>query len=247
MDKFIGKKIVITGGTSGIGRAGALKIAAEGGRVFVTGRNPKRITKLRAELPSDSLVFSNDMSNTDSIPELIHAIRTWSETIDGLWLNAGIAHLDNLLPSDQSNVEAMIQTNLLVPRMQLASLAPLIKENGSVVITSSSSVYEGAAATGDYAAVKSGLTAAVRSWATNLASKQIRVNTIVPGAIETNFRHFLSKEEQDVFEKSLIKQVPLKRIGKPEEAAAPALFLLSDESSYITGSQIFVDGGLIRH
>ena len=106
-------------------------------------------------------------------------------------------------------------------------------------------MYEGAAATGLYAATKGALIAMTRSWASALAPRGIRVNVVVPGPIDTNFRHFLPEEVKRGFEDFVVSQVPLGRAGRPEEAAAVALFLLSDDASYVTGSQYAVDGGLI--
>lgn len=125
-----------------------------------------------------------------------------------------------------------------------ASLAKF-NDNGSIVVTASSSVYEGAAATSLYAASKGALLAAARSWASAVAHRGIRVNTLVPGPIATNFRSFLPDEAREGFESFVVNQVPLQRVGTSEEAAAVALFLLSNASSYVTGSQYAVDGGLI--
>lgn len=114
-----------------------------------------------------------------------------------------------------------------------------------VVVTSSSLICEGVAATGLYAATKGAPVAMVRSWATALAPRDIRVNVIVPGPIDTNFRHFLPEDAKQGFEDFVMAQVPLRRAGTPEEAAAVALFLLSDDASYVTGSQYAVDSGLV--
>lgn len=139
----------------------------------------------------------------------------------------------------------MMATNVRGPMLQLAALSPHLAAGASVVVTSSSSTYEGAAATGLYAATKGAVVAMARSWATALAPRGIRVNTLVPGPIETNFRSFLPDEARRGFESFVVDQVPLGRVGTPEEAAAVALFLLSSDASYVTGSQYAVDGGLI--
>lgn len=139
----------------------------------------------------------------------------------------------------------MMAANVRGPALQIAALSPYLKAGASVVVTASSSVYEGAAATGLYAATKGALIAMTRSWASALAPRGIRVNVVVPGPIDTNFRHFLPEEAKRGFEDFVVSQVPLGRAGRPEEAAAVALFLLSDDASYVTGSQYAVDGGLI--
>lgn len=129
--------------------------------------------------------------------------------------------------------------------LQLAALSPLLAPGASVVVTSSSSTYEGAAMTSLYGATKGALVAMARSWASALAPRGIRVNVLVPGPIETNFRHFLPDEARRGFESFVVSQVPLARVGTADEAAAVALFLLSDDASYVTGSQYAVDGGLV--
>lgn len=139
----------------------------------------------------------------------------------------------------------MMAANVRGPVLQLAALSPYLKTGASIVLTSSSSTYEGAAATSLYAATKGALIAMTRSWARALAPRRIRVNVIVPGPIDTNLRHFLPEEAKREFEDFVIGQVPLGRAGTPDEAAAVALFLLSDDASYVTASQYAVDGGLL--
>ena len=108
-------------------------------------------------------------------------------------------------------------------------------------------MYEGNAATSVYAATKAALVAAARSWADELAPEGIRINTLIPGAIATDFRNFLPEQTRTEFEDSVVHDTPMRRIGTADEAAAVALFLLSDDASYMTGTQVFVDGGLLKH
>jgi len=164
---------------------------------------------------------------------------------DGLWLNAGYAALGAPEEVDADAFDHMMAANVRGPILQLAALSPHPNAGASVVVTSSSSTYEGAAATSLYAATKGALVAMARSWATALAPRGIRVNVVIPGPIDTNFRHFLPDEAKQGFEQFVIGQVPLGRAGTPDEAAAVALFLLSEDASYVTGSQYAVDGGLV--
>jgi NAD(P)-dependent dehydrogenase (short-subunit alcohol dehydrogenase family) len=133
------------------------------------------------------------------------------------------------------------------PMLQLAALSKSLNSGASVLVTSSSSTYEGAAMTSLYAATKGAVIAMVKSWASALAERGIRANTLVPGPIETNFRHFMPEDSRQQFEDFVVSQVPLGRAGTAEEAAAVALFLLSDDASYVTGSQYAVDGGLVHY
>jgi NAD(P)-dependent dehydrogenase (short-subunit alcohol dehydrogenase family) len=244
MARFEKKRVLITGGTSGMGLAGAKRIVAEGGTVIVTGLNPDRITSTQRALGDRGHVIASDAGDPASVALLVEAA---SEVggLDGLWLNAGYAALGTPEEVDADSFDRMMAANVRGPMLQLAALSDHLTNGASVVVTSSSSTYEGAAATSLYAATKGALVAMARSWATALAPRAIRVNVVVPGPIDTNFRHFLPDDAKSGFEDFVIGQVPLGRAGTPDEAAAVALFLLSDDASYVTGSQYAVDGGLI--
>lgn len=241
MLSFLNKEIVITGATSGIGKAGAISIAGKGGSVIATGRS--RLTELEEALPSGCRVIYNDASSADTGTELASSLKK-GKTLDGLWLNAGWASIGDITEITATDFDAIMAANLRGPVLQLAALAPYLKDGASVVVTSSTSAYEGAAATSLYAASKAALIALTRCWATELGTRGIRVNTLVPGPIATNFRHFMSDEFRHDFEASVGERLALERVGNAQEAANVALFLLSDAASYVTGSQYAVDGGL---
>ena len=244
MTRFENKRVLITGGTSGMGLAGAKRIVSEGGTVIVTGLNQARISEAQGALGDGGHVIANDAADPGSVAKLAEAAGA-AGGLDGLWLNAGYAALGTPEETDADAFDRMMAANVRGPVLQLAALSPHLNVGASVVVTSSSSTYEGAAATSLYAATKGALVAMARSWATALAPRGIRVNVVVPGPIDTNFRHFLPDEAKRGFEDFVIAQVPLGRAGTPGEAAAVALFLLSDDASYVTGSQYAVDGGLM--
>ncbi len=246
MARFSGKNILITGGTSGMGLAGAKRITSEGGKVAITGLNSARLIAAAEVLPEQSLILKNDASLGSDVENLANSLASFG-MIDGLWLNAGYAEIGSPESVTAEAFNQMMNANVRGPMLQLARLSPLLNSGASVVVTSSSSTYEGAAMTSLYAATKGAIIAMARSWAAALAERNIRVNVLVPGPIETNFRHFMPEESRQQFEDFVVSQVPLKRAGTPEEAAAVALFLLSDDSSYVTGSQYAVDGGLVRY
>lgn len=245
MDRFIDRRILITGGSNGMGLAGAKQLVAEGAKVAITGRNAARLAVARALFSQEHLVLANDGAQADTGDKLAEALAGWGP-LDGLWLNAGVAVLEDVAQADCDSFDRIMYTNVRGPMLQLSALLPLLKDGASVVLTSSSSAYEGAAATGLYGAAKGAVIALARSWASALAPRKIRVNVLVPGPIETGFRDFLAEEAKADFEAGVLTQVPLARVGDAEEAANAALFLLSDHASYITGSQLPVDGGLIR-
>ncbi|WP_325964753.1 SDR family oxidoreductase [Serratia rhizosphaerae] len=244
--RFSGKNIVITGGTSGMGLAGALRVVAEGGRVALTGLNPARLAAAAELLPAGSLILENDAASEADAEALGAALESWGH-IDGLWLNAGYAEVGTLESVNAASFNQMMNANVRGPMLQLARLSPMLNADASIVVTSSSSTYEGAATTSLYAATKGAIVSMARSWAAEMAERGIRVNVLIPGPIETNFRHFMPEASRRQFEDFVVGQVPLKRAGTADEAAAVALFLLSDDASYVTGSQYAVDGGLVRY
>lgn len=246
MSRFQGKRILITGGTSGMGFAGALRIVSEGGNVAITGLNDERLKRARSLLPESSLILKNDAASEADISVLQAAISGWG-SLDGLWLNAGFAEVGAPESVTADAFNRMMNANVRGPMLQLAALSGSLNSGASVLVTSSSSVYEGAAMTSLYAATKGAVVAMVKSWASALAVRGIRANTLVPGPIETNFRHFMPEESRQQFEDFVVSQVPLGRAGTAEEASAVALFLLSDDASYVTGSQYAVDGGLVHY
>jgi len=225
MARFDNKRVLITGGTSGMGLAGATRIVREGGRVIVTGLDPDRIDRSRSALGDRGRVLANDAADPSSVAMLVEAAKD-AGGLDGLWLNAGYAALGAPEEVDADAFDRMMAANVRGPMLQLAALSEHLTRGASIVVTSSSSTYEGAAATGLYAATKGALIAMARSWATALSPRGIRVNVVVPGPIDTNFRHFLPDNAKRGFEDFVVGQVPLGRAGTADEAAAVALFLL---------------------
>ncbi|MCG7374130.1 SDR family oxidoreductase [Pseudomonas luteola] len=244
MGRFAGKKVLITGGTRGIGLVGAQRIIEEGGQVILTGRNREYVAQAAKRLPVGSLAILNDATDASAPARLVEAVLQWGR-LDGLWLNAGYAQVEPLEAITADSFDRMMAANVRGPLLQLAALSSLINPFAAVLVTSSSSAYEGSALTSLYAATKGALISMSRCWAAALAERNIRVNVLMPGPIETSFRSFMDESTRQKFEEGVLKQVPLARIGTPEEAAAVALFLLSSESSYVTGSQYAVDGGLL--
>ena len=242
--RFTGKRVLITGGTSGIGLAGAKRITAEGGEVHLTGTTPQRLADTQKAIP-DARVLRNDASDPSAAGALADSVAAHG-ALDGLWLNAGYAAVADVGQVDADFFDRMMNANGRGPVLQLARLAEHLNEGASVVITSSTSTYEGSPMASVYAATKGALVAMARGWATELADRGIRVNVLVPGAIDTNFRSFMSDDVRENFENDVVGRVPLARVGTADEAAAVALFLLSDESTYVTASQYAVDGGLTK-
>jgi len=244
--RFEGKSVVVTGGSSGIGLATAQRVCREGGRVLVTGTSEKRLAEARAALPEGTIAIANDAGDPAAADALAQAAREAFGHVDGLFLNAGFGGFGANDQVDAAGFDRMSNVNVRGPVLQLSAFHGLLKEGGSVLITASVSPYLGQAQGAVYAATKGAVTALARSWAADLASRNIRVNSIAPGPIATNFAEGIemTDEQKAQFEAYLMNAVPLKRLGTAEEVAAVACFLLSDDASYVTGSQYMVDGGM---
>lgn len=248
MNRFEGKRFLITGGTSGFGLTAAKQIVEEGGEVAVTGMSQDHLDEAGRALPSGSLVLKNDASDPAAAKELGDKIKDKMGSLDGLWLNAGYGKFG---PNDENDAEffdQMMNTNVRGPVLQMAQLIDTINNNGAVLLTSSVAPYLGQAQGAVYAATKAACLALARSWSSALADRKIRVNSVAPGPISTNFMEGLgiSDEQKEQFVERIKKQVPLGRFGESEEVSNVALFLLSDAASYVTGSEYFVDGGMTK-
>lgn len=244
MNRFENKTILITGASSGIGLAGAKRLVAEGAKVIITGRTPSRLQAAAEELGANAVAVLDDASDGKTLERLLPVVERIGK-LDGLWLNAAYAAGAPLEATDKSMIEQMFQVNVVAPMLQMGALSPHLNDGASVVVTSSSAVYEGQPNVALYAATKAAVLAAARSWAAELAPRGIRVNSLVPGPITSNLRSVLPDEMRTQFEEQLAEVVLLKRVGEAREAAAVALFLLSDDASYVTGSAYAVDGGLL--
>ena len=246
--KLENKVALITGGTTGIGLATAKRFAAEGARVVVTGRNRETLEAARKELGDRAEVIESDAGDEKQIAQLFEGLAKTHRRLDVLFLNAGIAKFAPLAEASVKDFDAMWTLNVRGPWLALKHALPLLAEGANVIVNTSVVNQKGLAGAAAYAATKAALRAVVRGAATELAARKIRVNAISPGPIETPIfgKLGLSKNAVDDFLKDAATRIPLGRIGAAEEVAGAALFLASADASFITGSEIAVDGGFAQ-
>ena len=248
MDKLKEKVALITGGTTGIGRASAQLFAAEGARVTVTSNDPHTLELARAELRGIADVVASDAGSSADIEGLARDVRAGGKGLDVLFLNAGIAKFGSIAELPETTFAESFRVNVFGPWHTLKYLAPLMRRGGAIVASTAISDELGMPGSSAVAVSKAALRALVRVAANEFASAGIRVNAVSYGLIDTPIldkfgmpAHVVQGLLQD-----LTARIPMKRIGKADEAAKAVLFLASDDSSYMTGEEIVVDGGMTR-
>jgi len=247
MNKLQAKTALITGGTTGIGLAAARLFHAEGARVFVTGRSEQSVAQAQRELPADVTVLRSDASKLEDIETLHAALSGRLDRIDVLFVNAGIAKFLPFETITPQIFDEMFDINVRGAYFTIQKLLPLLHDGSSIVLTTSVAAELGLATASAYSATKAALSSLARTLSNELAPRGIRVNEVSPGPIETPIyeKMGMPAEQTAGFKDTMANLVPLKRMGRAEEVARAALFLASDDSSYLLGSQIRIDGGLM--
>ena len=244
MGRLEGKIAVITGGNSGIGLATAKRFVAEGAEIFITGRRQEELDRAVEEIGSGVTAVQGDVSRLDDLERLFAAVRAKSGRIDVLFANAGLGKLAPLGTIDEASFDLTFDVNVKGTLFTVQKALPLMQAGGSIILTGSTTGSTGTPAFSVYSATKAAIRNFARSWALDLRGTGIRVNVLSPGATETpGLKGLVKAGEEDALLESFATQIPLGRVGHPEETAAVALFLASDESSFMTGSEVFVDGG----
>lgn len=236
------KTILITGGTTGIGLATAQLLAAEGARVLITGRNPETLAAARQALPGNAVVITSDSASTDAALALGKEVKKHTDRLDGVFLNAGIAQFGSFEAHSVQQYEDMFGVNVRGPYFQLQSLLPLLANPSSVIFTASVVASIALPNTSIYSATKAAVVSLGKTLAVELAPRGVRVNTISPGPIATPIFDKMGVPTEG--QKHLADQTLLKRLGRPEEVARLARFLLSEDAANITGTEMLVDGGI---
>jgi NAD(P)-dependent dehydrogenase (short-subunit alcohol dehydrogenase family) len=248
MSHLEGKIAVITGGSSGIGLATAKRLVKEGAYVFITGRRQSELENAKAEIGKNVTTVQGDVTNLDDLDRLYATVKSEKGIVDIVVANAGFIEHAKIFDLSEAHYNKTMDINVKGVVFTVQKALPLMTRGGSIVVVSSIINVKGVPAHGTYAAAKAGVRALVRVWAQELKDKGIRVNTLSPGATETPIirGQFDSDEASDAAKNMFASMTPLGRLGLPDELAAGAYFLASDESSYVTGIDLPIDGGLAQ-
>ncbi|MFG5384474.1 glucose 1-dehydrogenase [Yoonia sp. R2-816] len=245
MSKLENKTALITGGTTGIGFATAQRFISEGARLVITGQNPARLNHASEALDGDVLALQCDQADLAQVDNMVAALADDYGSLDTVFLNAGITLPASIEAVTEDQFDLLYRTNLKGPFFTLQKLVPILSGGATVVINASNLAGLGVPTTSAYSATKGALVSLTRVFAAELLPKGIRVNAVAPGPIETPSMGKLgmSDEELQGLMEQLTTTIPMGRIGQAEEVAKAVLFLASDDSSFMTGEIMTLDGG----
>ncbi|KTB55043.1 oxidoreductase [Pseudomonas viridiflava ICMP 13104] len=248
MNRLSGKIAVITGGGTGIGLASALGFAAEGAEVVIIGRRQEELNKALQLIGPMATAIQADISKLDDLDRVYTQVKATKGRIDILFANAGLGAFQPLGSITEESFDRTFGVNVKGTLFTVQKALPLMHSGSSIILTGSTTATMGTQAFSVYSATKAALRNFARSWALDLKGTGIRVNVLSPGPISTPGLDLAlaGTGQRDAVINSMVGQLPLGRMGLSEEVAAAALFLASDESSFMTGSEMFVDGGFAQ-
>lgn len=243
--KLEGKVAVITGGNSGIGLATAKRFVAEGAYVFITGRRQAELDAAVREIGENVSGVQGDVANVAALDRLYATVKAKKGRIDVLFANAGVFEFAPLGEITEEHFDKAFNTNVKGVLFTVQKALPLLTDGGSIILNASIAASTGNPASSVYSATKAAVRSFARTWILDLKERKIRVNAISPGPIDTPMLGGLAQTEGvgEQLKASLIAGMPLGRLGTPDEIAKAAVFLASDDSSFVTGTELFVDGG----
>lgn len=245
MDRLRGKVAIITGANSGIGLATARLFASEGARVFMTGRRQAELDEAVLTVGGDARGVRGDISNMADLDHLYEVVREEAGVIDVLFANAGGGSFLPLGAITEEQYDRTFATNVKGTLFTVQKALPLLRDGASVILTGSTAASTGIPAFSVYGASKAAVRSFARNWILDLAPRGIRVNVLAPGSTTTPGWNGLASSDEQLQEMLALTKAgtPLGRLASPDEIARAALFLASDESSFVTGTELFADGG----
>ncbi len=248
MGKLEGKVAVVTGGASGIGLATAQRFVAEGAYVFLTGRRQSQLDAAVKQIGTSVTGVQGDVANLADLDRLYATVKQQKGRIDVLFANAGGAEYAPLGAITEEHFDKTFGVNVKGLLFTVQKALPLVPDGASIILNASIVASKGLPANSVYSATKAAVRSFARTWTTDLKDRRIRVNAVSPGPIETPGLNDLlaSTGAGDQRLKMLSNSVPLGRLGTPDEIAKAVVFLASDDSSYVTGIELFVDGGMAQ-
>ncbi len=248
MSRLKGKVAVITGGSSGIGLATAQRFVDEGAHVFIIGRRQSELDKAKALIGDALTTVAGDVTNSADLDRLFATVLDQEGGLDILVTSSGRVEPEELGKITEENFDATFDVNARATLFTVQKAVPLIRNGGSVVLVGSIAGYVGVPGYTTYSATKAALRSYTRTWTREFNDRGIRFNTLSPGPVETPMFNEQADSEEAFNEirAQFVAAVPLNRLGRPEEIAAAALFLASDDSSFVAGAELSVDGGMAQ-
>jgi NAD(P)-dependent dehydrogenase (short-subunit alcohol dehydrogenase family) len=243
--KLAGKIAVVTGGTSGIGLATAQRFVAEGAHVFITGRRQSELDAAVKQIGDNITAVRGDVSNLSDLDRLYATIKEQQGRVDVLFVNAGGGEFAPLGEITEEHFDKTFNINVKGLVFTVQKALPLMPDGSSIILNASIAASTGSENFSVYSATKAAVRSFARTWTTDLKNRKIRVNAISPGFIPTPAYDHLGLNNE-VVQSNVVPTIPLGRVGTPDEIAKAVVFLASDDSSYITGIELFVDGGLAQ-
>ncbi len=246
--KLAGKVAVITGGSSGIGLATAQRFADEGAHVYITGRRQSELDAAVKQIGESAVAVRGDVSNLEDLDRLYDTVKERDGRLDILFANAGGGEFAPLGSITEDHYDKTFGVNVKGLLFSVQKSLPLFKDGGSIILNASVAGSKGIGAFSVYSATKAAVRSFARTWTTDLKDRRIRVNVISPGPIDTPILNGLGQTEEQIgqLKSDLASGVPMGRMGSSDEVAKAALFLATDDSSFVTGIELFVDGGLAQ-
>ncbi len=244
MHRFQNKVVVITGGSDGIGLAAAKRFAAEGAYVYLTGRRQDRLDAAAAEIGHGAIGVQGDAASGSDLDRLYERIGNDHGRVDVVFANAGISESAALGQIDEAHIDRLFDTNFKGIVFTVQKALPLMQSGGSVILAGSGAGSKGFPALSVYSATKAAIRSLARTWTTDLKHLGIRVNVVSPGMIYTPAMHTYLRANPGM-EDGMMQMTPFGRLGESDEVARTVLFLASEESSFVAGDELFVDGGFV--